>query len=1107
MKNSSFITDNNINDILNQYGIIDEENIEGAKRLKGQEYQNISATFPTEKKIDSDGNVHFSAKKHKDGKYVRTLSNKYSDRLTGSRYGTITTGKGGILDSVAQTRIGDLDVEKEKAILESKNIIEEYVEYLKGNIQKAFDQYSDISKSQLEKRMIEDIKSLQSYGIDSDTINTLVLNNYFGLDNILKPLGYSSIEDAMKDKNPEKLKKIQDCIRKILQLRLRYVDKTMSLLAKMIKCNYKMLGLSEEQANIYIDGLNSNGNDSVKTAENVKSIIEKNADQFAINGGEGYDFRKIGLGCIFGPSGDNQLNFASGLSHGGGNKGSMMTLIQHLTRYDAIVIAHGGNFRKVKGVNPSSVLSTIRDNMISSTHELRKSMDDGTDEAYIAASEAIYFINSVHHMLKKEEVDKIDKELTNIVDRYLNDIKKLSKDGDPKKVEKLFLKISKDIGEYMYEIFMKKENEKLTISSSSDFTKENIKKSIPCLNKNKDNIQQYFASTFGIRTIKNLFTDSKRANKSSNLRLGTMWYCQPTRTLKGGPFDDVNDVVRQLIKEGFKKIAIEDCNPGGHKLSKDIMETDGIYINHSDFSNYVESSDIDNDLLPIFEIEDSLKSLAMPYDIDYDDNKYLIECIEWIIDDTKYIEEGVIDTLKEFVKKIVGAIVGIFKRIVNFIKLAFTKIKELFFGTKEKPKDIDTKFEKPIETPLIDVDSKSVKKVSTKDRKELEKQAEDSCNKIAKEIKNQSSNQSLFIKSINEAISKLENYISELEHSTPDTNNESFEYHGMFVSGIFNSNYRSSYVNEAIEDDNTPNNEDENDDDYSLDTEENNAGNTEDENNDNEGENDNENNGDNTQPETDTNAEDTGNDNDDYSLDIGGDNETSDNGADTGNDNNNDIGTDGGDNDDYTLDDIGVEDDGNKQPADNAGDGETEGQNAEDGGAEAPNAGNDNGENDDYDINDGGEGEDNNGGAGDNDDTDDGGMDTSTSDGPEDELVQVPNLKDVEKQLFDQLTPEQQKIKITELKTNFANLYEKCANILELISNSNPGDDNIIKVFDYVSKTVTDLQSHLYYYITNTFDTKSYIENDAQFKQFLAILGTIKSILDEISPKKEEQLS
>ena len=408
---------------------------------------------------------------------------------------------------------------------------------------------------------------------------------------------------------------------------------------------------------------------------------------------------------------------------------------------------------------------------------------------------------------------------------------------------------------------------------------------------------------------------------------------------------------------------------------------------------------------------------------------------------------------------------------------------------------------------MIDVDSKSVKKVSTKDRKELEKQAEDSCNKIAKEIKNQSSNQSLFIKSINEAISKLENYISELEHSTPDTNNESFEYHGMFVSGIFNSNYRSSYVNEAIEDDNTPNNEDENDDDYSLDTEENNAGNTEDENNDNEGENDNENNGDNTQPETDTNAEDTGNDNDDYSLDIGGDNETSDNGADTGNDNNNDIGTDGGDNDDYTLDDIGVEDDGNKQPADNAGDGETEGQNAEDGGAEAPNAGNDNGENDDYDINDGGEGEDDNGGAGDNDDTDDGGMDTSTSDGPEDELVQVPNLKDVEKQLFDQLTPEQQKIKITELKTNFANLYEKCANILELISNSNPGDDNIIKVFDYVSKTVTDLQSHLYYYITNTFDTKSYIENDAQFKQFLAILGTIKSILDEISPKKEEQLS
>ena len=196
-----------------------------------------------------------------------------------------------------------------------------------------------------------------------------------------------------------------------------------------------------------------------------------------------------------------------------------------------------------------------------------------------------------------------------------------------------------------------------------------------------------------------------------------------------------------------------------------------------------------------------------------------------------------------------------------------------------------------------------------------------------------------------------------------------------------------------------------------------------------------------------------------------------------------------GNEDDYTLPDAG---EGEDNPE------------GEEGGEDNPDAEGD----DDYDVPDAGEGGD--------EDNPEGGDDTGTDGTGDDDLggddsgedvsddVQIPNLREVQKQLFDQLTPDQQAIKIKELKNNYAELYTRCANILKSISDSNPGDENMVRVFDYVQKTMTDLQAHVYYYITNTFDTKTYMENDMQFKQFLTILNTIKNILDELNGEKKE---
>lgn len=125
-------------------------------------------------------------------------------------------------------------------------------------------------------------------------------------------------------------------------------------------------------------------------------------------------------------------------------------------------------------------------------------------------------------------------------------------------------------------------------------------------------------------------------------------------------------------------------------------------------------------------------------------------------------------------------------------------------------------------------------------------------------------------------------------------------------------------------------------------------------------------------------------------------------------------------------------------------------------------------------------------------------VDDESTEGDNEFDAQKEKLLSVEKDLFDHLSPEQKEIKKKELKENYTKIYERCASILELISKASPVDELTIKVFDYAQNTITDLQKFVYDYLINIFDTKTYLENDAQFKQFLTILNTIKNILNEI---------
>lgn len=195
-------------------------------------------------------------------------------------------------------------------------------------------------------------------------------------------------------------------------------------------------------------------------------------------------------------------------------------------------------------------------------------------------------------------------------------------------------------------------------------------------------------------------------------------------------------------------------------------------------------------------------------------------------------------------------------------------------------------------------------------------------------------------------------------------------------------------------------------------------------------------------------------------------------------------GTEGDENTEGEDDDI--EDGGYTEDDDNAdGEGNPEGED---------NTGEDD---DEYRIEDPDAGEDNPEGEEDPDTTDT--DDTATSSDNSES-----KLKQLEGELFDQLSDDEKKIKLNELKKSFESMHSRCDGIIKMINNVTTPDENTSRIFEYLNDNLTDLKQYIYDYFTYTFETKSYLENSAQYQKYIAILNSLNNVL-ESAIKKEEK--
>jgi len=111
------------------------------------------------------------------------------------------------------------------------------------------------------------------------------------------------------------------------------------------------------------------------------------------------------------------------------------------------------------------------------------------------------------------------------------------------------------------------------------------------------------------------------------------------------------------------------------------------------------------------------------------------------------------------------------------------------------------------------------------------------------------------------------------------------------------------------------------------------------------------------------------------------------------------------------------------------------------------------------------------------------------------------DIKGLENEIFEDLTDEQKAIRTKELKDRFIELYNVTLAFKEKVDYVKKNSDNM-KIITKVSKSLDKLSDMISYYITKTFNTKSYIENKSDFYYCLWVLDRLNELMGTLAPKE-----
>ena len=644
---------------------------------------------------------------------IKSITMKYTAVAIDNKYREKEMSIDGfdIIDGMIHHQLEVYDKTRDLALLQADDIVKAYREAAGASYDKAV-QFLNTNINEINRRTTKgaDVVSEFFHKNEFDNLTRLLISSSDALYELIERYDFSEselkrtiVENTFSDSDdPNK-------IRDIIQARITYSNVIVQMFKQMLQQNYKILGITEKEASLLAERISSGDADEEKAGiVAVKDIIENKAEQFHKK--DMYDLRPIGGGCIFYTSQDLGVIKADTV---------FRRMIQLAMTHDAVVVAHGSNQTK-KGL-AEKVLATqiIAPNFKKTYHKaklnaitqqlMRFSFDKSADEEYQdyvraskkakwSAEKLTEFQNTVVSAQKalKAAIDAGDEALIQSIISANENVNQ--------KLEKMVETSERAIAEYKELEDQIKHGEKFTLSEYITAF-EAINSADDAINKALDK-----------------YNEVLRKYKDS-----TYWGCQPVKTLKGGPFTDMNKLVAQLIKEGFKNIYIMSCNPGSHELDPKILATPGVKIHHAVHSILSENVeylyDNDDSFSESYSTIDEAANELEVYESMYNtaSNEFSSEFLT---------EAGSISSIWAKVKEWIKTAI---KKVINFFKTVFEKIKNFIDRIKNFFKNRKGKLTKKVDTGVIRGDGK-VEKFNFDDYEELKKKTEAACDELTKMI-------------------------------------------------------------------------------------------------------------------------------------------------------------------------------------------------------------------------------------------------------------------------------------------------------------------------------------------------------------------------------------
>lgn len=617
----------------------------------------------------------------------------------------------------AYNAVNRMDVEKAIGLIQSIPTNEnEQMEYIKENklavilnSLKALQTQFAILVSIIEDRKVDDIivnRYVEELGITQDTIVNIITNSVYTPTN-----------------NPDE-------VRAVLNARASYNRTITSILQTALEMNYQFLGLSKDEAQIMINQIGKSDNDRNKV---ISIIRERLRDPEVIQKAKrsyGFDLSEFNGGkIIYAPEAIDLQKF-----------GNLEYMFQSAMEYDMVVISHGNISAKEITDNQQRIKEqaqkTIK-NKLDTIGDIKRQIDSEYNRAGSNMSpEEQRIMGSIVNKIK--EYEHLTNQIGNRVmeyESYLYTLHALGGDSALQSSDYLALKSQHDEDVGNIESYNQKIlsilDEIRYVDSKYTETAERVKalhRYRMELEKQVVKINSYVNRSGG---------DTIKLFRHKRYRKHLRWVCMPVTTPGGVTCTDVNALLRQLIKEGYKKIKLFSCNPGHYELDRDIKNTPGVTINMGTNVVILESADEYAKIDSILEsAEHQLITFCDQNQIDYNDTSYLNECTTFIISNaSEVINEGLIanawESIKTFIKKFIGFIVSLFRKMINFIRTIINKIKSFFSNARSDFKNISD----PVEVHYMMIENAQFVNKQNKSWDMIEREVLLSCNRISNKIK------------------------------------------------------------------------------------------------------------------------------------------------------------------------------------------------------------------------------------------------------------------------------------------------------------------------------------------------------------------------------------